>query len=63
MIDERTYFEIQSLQFWKSKITGKKKKKKGTSLLQQSADQSPAIWDLEEVVHREIDSVKWNKVA
>lgn len=40
-----------------------KKKKMGTSLLQQSADQSPAIWDLEEVVHREIDSGKWNKVA
>lgn len=48
MIDERTYLEIH---------------KKGTSLLQQSADQSPAIWGLEEVVHREIDSVKWNTVA
>lgn len=59
MIDERTYFETQSRQFWKSKIT----KKRGTSLLQQSADQSPAIWDLEEVVHGEIDSVKWNTVA
>lgn len=49
--------------FESPKLREKKKKKKGTSLLQQSADQSPAIWDLEEVVHREIDSVKWNKVA